>query len=140
MQQIYVNGGFHGYTRLMNYISNMAHLGVKDQEIIRYRLKVIEHYEKYGQDSCKDAFDVSRSCVFLWKSQVKQSGGYLSALKKGDTTPLNQRKRNVDGLIVEFIRQYRTEHPGVGKMTLKAVLDAYCAVLMIPTISLVNHW
>ena len=30
MQQIYLNFGFHGYTRLMKYISNIAHLGAKD--------------------------------------------------------------------------------------------------------------
>src|SRR6266536_2627424 len=105
MQQIFVNAGFRGYTRLMQYISNIAHLGAEDQAVIRHRLKVIEHYETYGKNSTKDAFGVSRSTVFLWKSLVKKSGGYLSALKKGDTTPRNKRKRAVDGLIVDFIRQ-----------------------------------
>ena len=135
MQQIYMNGGFRGYTRLMKYISNIAHLGAKHQAVVRYRLKVIEHMEKYGKDSCKNAFGVAKSTVYLWRAKVANSGGLLSALKPGDTTPKCKRTRTVDGLILEFIRQYRGEHQGVGKTTVKSGLDAYCTALGLVTVS-----
>lgn len=135
MKVIYLFKGICGNTRLMKYISNITHLGAHEQVVIRHRLKVIEHYEKYGLDSTRDAYGVSRSVIFLWKSKVAKSGGYLSALKPGNKTPKTRRRRQVDPLMLQFIQQYRQTHHGVGKVTVKAGLDAYCIALGIDAVS-----
>lgn len=119
----------------MKYISNIAHMSLKDQAIIRERLKVIKFFEEFGKEATKRAFNKGRSTIYLWKKQVKQSGGYLSALMPQSKAPKNHSKRKVGSEITEFIRQYRESHPGVDKVTIKPVLDAFCLTLSISSIS-----
>ena len=135
MQQIYLNFGFHGYTRLMKYISNIAHLGAKDQLVIKHRLHVIEHFEKFGKDSTKSAFGVSKSTIYAWKTLVEKAGGYLSALKPQSKVPHIRTQRVRSAEVDNFIIQYRKLHPGVSKVTVKAALDAYCIALGIKSVS-----
>lgn len=106
MQQIYLNFGFHGYTRLMKYISNIAHLGAKDQSVIKHRLKVIAHYEKFGKDSTKSAFGVSKSTIYAWKTLVTKAGGYLSGLKPQSKAPHTRSQRVRCAEIESFVIQY----------------------------------
>jgi hypothetical protein len=82
MRQIYLQSYFNsGYNRLMKYISNVAHLAKKDRIIILERLKIIEFFEEFGLEAIQRVFGKSRSTIYLWRDQVKKSGGYLSALK-----------------------------------------------------------
>ena len=119
----------------MKYISNIAHMSKKDQAVIRERLKVIEFFEEFGEGVTKRAFNKGRSTIYLWKKQVKQSGGYLSALKPQSKAPKTHPKRKVGHEITEFIRQYREAHPGVDKVTIKPALDAFCLSLDIASVS-----
>lgn len=136
MKQIYLQSCFRsGYNRLMNYISNIAHMSKKDQEIIRKRLKIIEFFEEFGEKATKKAFGKGRSTIFLWKRKVKLSGGYLSALMPSSKAPKNHPKRKAKDEIYEFVRQYRESHPGADKVTIKPALDTFCFTLGIPTVS-----
>ena len=136
MKQIYLESYFKsGYNRLMQYISNIAHMSLGDQAIIRERLKIIEFYEEFGDEATKRAFGKGRSTIYLWKHNVNKSGGYLSALKPLSKAPKNKRQKDWDPLIIDFIEQYRTKHPTADKLTVKSALDAYCMVLGIKSTS-----
>ena len=136
MQQIYLDSNFNkGYNRLMKYISNIAHLSVKDRAVILERLKIIEFFEEFGDVATKKAFNKGRSSVYLWKNKIKSSGGHLSALKSGSRAPKNHSKRKATNQIINFVLDYRKSHPGVDKLTVKSALDAFCLCLGIDTVS-----
>jgi transposase InsO family protein len=119
----------------MNYISNIAHLPEKDRAVILERLKIIEFFEEFGEEATKKAFNKSRSTVFLWKQNIKNSGGFLSALKPDSKAPKSHPKRKTGNEIVKFIYDYRQAHPGVDKLTIKPALDVFCLCAGIKFVS-----
>ena len=136
MQQIYLASAFKGYTRYMKYISDIAHLKETEQLIIRQRLKILEFFDRFGQEACCQAFSKSRSTIFLWKKKLKRGHGRLSALLPKSRAPKSDRaKRKVSLSIEGFILNYRTIHPGVGKETIKYALDLFCQEKKLQTIS-----
>jgi putative transposase len=127
--------GISGIRLLMNYISNIAHMSKKDQSVILQRVKIIEFFDKFGAGATDQAFEKKRSTVFLWKQKLKQSGGKLSSLKQLSKVPKTRSRRVVQPLHISFVEQYRSQHPGVSKVTVKPALDAYCRDLNLPIIS-----
>ena len=136
MKQIYLQSCFKkGYNRLMNYISNIAHMSERDRAVIFERLRIIEFFKEFGEEATKKAFNKSRSTVFLWKQKLSVSGGHLSALKPDSKAPKSHPKRKTGGDITKFILDYRQGHPGVDKLTIKPALDAFCLCLGIDSVS-----
>jgi len=137
MQQIYLENSFKGgYRKLMKYISNIAHLSQKDQEIIKKRVEIIEFFDEFGEKAARKAFHKARSTIYLWKKKLKEEGGRLSALCPESKAPKSPReKRKVNQSIEDFIIQYREKHPGVGKETIRPILDVYCQQLGLQSIS-----
>lgn len=134
MQQIYIESYFRsGYTRFMNYISNIS--THPDKKIIEERLKILEFFDEFGTDATKKAFDKGRSTLFLWKKTLKEDGGRLSALAPKKTKPKHFRQSMISPDINHFIKDYRLIHPGVGKETIKAELDHYCQREELPLVS-----
>ncbi len=43
------------------------------QEVIQERLRIIEFFDKYGQDATKEAFGVARSTIYLWKKRLREN-------------------------------------------------------------------
>jgi len=136
VKQIYLESAFRrGYRRLMQYISNIAHLDKKTQTVIKKRIRTLEFFDEFGLAATKKAFEIGRSTIFNWKSNLEKSGGKLSSLAPQSKAPKNRAKRVWQREIVDFIIQYRKAHPGVDKVTLKPVLDAFCRVVKIDTVS-----
>jgi len=133
MQQIYVSEYFKGYNLFMKFINNIySH---PQKEIIEKRLKIIEFYDEYGRKATKDAFNVGRSTVFLWKKKLKENEGKLSVLASLSRAPKTPRKSKVPLSIRQFIQNYRTKHPRASKETIKPELDEYCRICGIKSIS-----
>ena len=132
MQTYFVYRGVRGYHRLMDSLEYVKH---PKRAEIEHRLEVIKFFEKYGLGATSDAYDVCRSTVYGWKKRLKDSGGRLVALASKDRGPKRKRKRETSKAVVEFILRYRTEHPGVGKGTIKPVLDDYCEENGLHTVS-----
>lgn len=125
MQQIYIESCFRSeYTRFMNYIANISTHPKK--KIIEERLKILEFFDEFGAVATKKAFGKSRSTIFLWKKNLKEEGGRLSALASGNTKPKRYRESSLNPKIKEFILKYRLAHPRVGKETIKPELDTFC--------------
>jgi len=134
MQQIYIDSYFRsGYTRFMNYISNIS--THPDKKIIEERLRILEFFDEFGATATRRAFNKSRSTLFLWKKNLKEDGGRLSALAPKKTKPKHFRQSLISPSINHFIKDYRLVHPGVGKETIKAELDHYCDKEGLPLIS-----
>lgn len=125
----------------MHYISDIVHLSEVDQAVIRHRLKVLGFFDQYGNVATLEAFGVARSTVFLWKQHLKRGGGRLSSLRIGNRTPRQKRRRMVSLAVVSVIRQYRLDHPGVGKEVVAPVAQASAVALgeRIPSESTVGR-
>ena len=125
MKQIYVESYYRtGYSRFMRYTNDILYHSQK--EAIEKRLEIIKFFDDYGAEATRRAFGKGRSTVFLWKQKLKKSGGRLSSLAPGDKTPVHKRKRLVHPFILDFILKYRTDHPGVDKMTITPLLKLAC--------------
>lgn len=136
MKQIFLESAFKkGYRRLMQYISNIAHLDKEVQTVIKGRLKIIEFFDEFGLLATKKAFNCGRSIVFLWKKKLKESGGKLSSLAPQSKAPRTRSKRVWQTETVDFIKEYRGSHPGADKVTIKPVLDAFCLAAGVSIIS-----
>ncbi|MDO8668950.1 MAG: DDE-type integrase/transposase/recombinase [Candidatus Buchananbacteria bacterium] len=135
MQQIYLNHWFRGYNQLMKYISDIAHLKEKDQAVIRERIRILEFFDEFGKVATQKAFNRSRSTIFLWKKIIKKGGGRLSSLKSHSQAPRSRSKRITLFEHVDFIENYRHEHPGVSKETICPELKEYCLKNNLPVIS-----
>lgn len=136
MQQIYYQSYFKsGYNRFMNYISNIAYLSPKDQLQIKEKVKILNFFDEFGVAATTKAFGRKRSTIYSWKQKLKKENGRLSALKEGSRIPINKRQRAVPSTITQFIKEYRTLHPGCDKSVIKPVLDAFCDTLEVTTVS-----
>jgi len=132
MQTYFVYKGIRGYHRLMESLEYVNH--PRRAEIER-RLEVIKFFDEFGVDATKKAFKVARSTVYEWKKRLRDGGGRLVALASKSRAPKRKRKRETSKGVVEFILRYRTEHPGVGKATIKPVLDEFCQREGLRTVS-----
>jgi hypothetical protein len=62
----------------------VAKLGLIDanmDDIVRKRLKILNHWHKFGLASTVDAFGVSKSTLYAWRKSLRQAGGNTVALK-----------------------------------------------------------
>lgn len=136
MQQIYIESYYRsGYTRFMNYISNIKYLPQKEQLKIKQKIRVLNFFDEYGIEATTSAFGTKRSTVYLWKQKLKREDGRLSALREESKIPKTTRRRETKAEIIKFIEKYRLKHPGADKVTLKPLVDAFCHSLGLTVIS-----
>jgi len=133
LRQIYLRSYFRGYNWLMRYIHDVENHPQRD--VIEERVKIINFFDKYGEEATREAFGKARSTVFLWKKRLREGGGRLSSLAPLSRAPKRKRKSKISPAVREFIKQYRIHHPGVGKETVKPELDKYCKERGLPIIS-----
>lgn len=136
---IFMYGFVTGYARKAMYIQDITHH--KDRAIIEHRIKVLNFFDQYGPEATKEAFSVSRSTIFLWKSKLKTSQGRLSSLAPGDRAPKARRRRNTNEVITSFIVSERTAHYRLGKDKLRELLIPVCleAGITCPSVSTIGR-
>lgn len=118
------------YTTQYKYITN--------QEIVDYRLKVIQFSEKYGIAAAQDAFNVSRATIYNWKKLIKTSipgKRSITNLVPKSTRPHHFRKSEVGLWYTQQILSLREQYPSIGKAKLKTLLDEVCQKEKHKTIS-----
>jgi len=133
MNLVFTRNFTRGYNRCMRYLNDI--IGHRKEFEIKQRLKTINFFDKYGLAATKEAFEVSRATIYLWKKRLKESDGRLSSLASKSRTPKNKRNRKVNKLIKEFIIDYRCKYKGIGKEAIKPALDEYCKENDIETVS-----
>lgn len=118
-----------GYHALMISFRNLS--GFEENDIAKFRLKVLGHLYRYGWEAAVDAYEVKKSTLFGWKGRYEKSGRKLSSLVPISTRPHHLRTMATDPRLLAFIKSLREEHGNVGKMKLKPFLDAYARSLGI---------
>ena len=124
MQVISLRRHFRGYHWLMRHIVPVANH--PQRKLIEERVKIIKFFDQYGAPATREAFGKARSTIYLWKKRLKEAGGSLSALAPLSQAPKYPPGKRTPAQVREYIKQYRTIHPGVGKETIKPELDEYC--------------
>ena len=92
----------------------------------KFRLKVLEHFERHGLRSSMDAYGVSKATIYRWLKPYRKSGKELSSLIPKSRSPINKRKMMVKRELINFIRELRRDHYRLGKEKIKPFLDKYC--------------
>jgi len=95
-------------------------------EVVQFRLKVIDFFERHGADVTRDAFGVARATVYLWRKKLKEAGFDARVLIPGSRAPIRRRQKEWHPEIVEYIKKRRWENPRLGQIPLKAELDEFC--------------
>lgn len=102
---------------------------------IETKMKVICFFDKYGLNPTKDAFNVSRSSIYLWKQKLKASNGRLFSLINQSRKPHNTRRMYIDTNIYNFIESLRKKYPTLSKDKIKPLLDEYCLTNDLTSVS-----
>lgn len=95
-------------------------------QVAQFRLKVIKFFDSYGGQATKEAFDVARSTVCLWKKKLRESNGSLLSLIPKSTRPKRVRRMIVHPKILAFIKNLRENNGRIGKEKIKVLLDVFC--------------
>lgn len=66
-----------------------------ENEVAQQRLKIINFYEKHGEEATREAFAVDRKLISKWRKKLKENGGRLEALIPHSTRPRTVRKSNI---------------------------------------------
>lgn len=116
----------------------------QQSEVAQQRLKIIQFYDKHGEEATKEAFGADRKVIWQWKRQLQRAHGELAALIPKSTRPKRTRQMQTDPQLVAFIQKVREEHPRLGKEKIKPLLDHYCQaerlkLIAISTIGKIIH-
>lgn len=90
------------------------------------RLRIIEFYRLYGENTTREAFSVGRDTIWIWKKRLKENHHSISSLIPTPTTPKTKRTMLTHPKVVGHIRSLREEHPRLGKEKIKPLLDEFC--------------
>jgi transposase InsO family protein len=104
-------------------------------EVAQQRMKIIDFYRQYGEKATWQAFGADRRVVSRWKRRLANSGGVISSLIPKSTRPQQTRVPLTDKKIIDWIKEQRRTHPGIGKEKLKPDLDKYCQSIGINPVS-----
>ena len=122
-----------GYRRYQKMLSSLRKFS--RDEVAQQRLRIMEFYDRYGEQATKEAFGADRKVVSRWRKKLLQYGGALEGLVPESTRPKRSKTMTVATEIVRFIQQLRQEHPRLGKEKIKPLLDECCQSNGLKTIA-----
>lgn len=108
---------FNKFKNTRGFIANYSYiLRIRSMdEEAKKRVKIINHFNQFGLESTKDAFDVSKASIYRWKKKLEDNPRNLKILNKKSTAPINRRKMNIDSNLEQEIIRLRTMNPCIGK-------------------------
>jgi hypothetical protein len=115
------------YHALMVSFRNLS--GFEENDVAKFRLKVLHHLYRYGWKAAVDAYEVKKSTMFDWKRRFEKSGKKLVSLVPTSTRPKHTRTMMVDPRLAVFIKSMREAYGPVSKYKLKPFLDEYAKSL-----------
>jgi hypothetical protein len=123
MRVFRVYQGIPGFVRLYKYSVIMTE---KITDKAKWRVKVLNFFEKYGLRATEEAFGVKKSSIYKWRKLLGDNGGRVEVLCDRSRAPGRRRKTVYDNRVVSFIRGIRDKYPRMGKTKIKVFLDEYC--------------
>jgi len=109
---------------------------VHDDPAVVFRLRAIEHLNRFGWQSACHGFHISKTSLYRWRKIYLASAKKAVVLKKQSTRPHRFRPMLVHPRVAEEIRRLRESHYRLGKEKIKPLLDQYCLVNGLPVISI----
>ena len=122
-----------GWKEVLDMLSSLRRYSLS--EVAQKKMEIINFYERFGEEATTKAFGADRKVVSRWKKRVAKSGGRIESLIPYSTGPKTVRGVSYSQKLVDFIKQYRKDHPRTGKEKIKVELDEYCANMGIKTVS-----
>jgi hypothetical protein len=117
-------GNIPYYKEVSNMLPSLRKFN--QSEVAKERLKIINFFSAYGEKATREAFGADRKTVSRWRKQLSGSGGKLSSLVPKSTRPIKVRVSIINPKIIDFIKNFRKDHPGTGKEKLKLDVDEFC--------------
>lgn len=122
------------YCRFMTTLNTAFNFDCND--IAKFRLHVINLYEKQGMKAVLTAFPkVSKRSVYRWRKRFNDSGRKLGSLIPKSTRPHKTREMVVPAKVLGFIKELRIKYPRLSKYKIKPFLDIFCQEQNLPTYS-----
>lgn len=94
-------------------------------DIAKFRLRVLNHYYRYGWKAVASAFGLKKSTIYKWKGDFEKSKKRLISLVPKSTSPKHTRFMMIDPQLSEFIKGIREQYGNVSKYKLKIFLDEF---------------
>lgn len=129
----FIGKGIPGYARYMIFKQQLRI--TQTDHIASRRLEAIVFYADFGLEPTLQAFSISKSTLYLWRSKYLKANKDLRSLKPQTTRPRRVRKAVYEQKIEEFVELQRELYPRLGKKKVKVLLDRYCEKEQIPKIS-----
>ena len=104
--------------------------------VIAFRIHVLECHAKHGTSSAVDAFRVSKATIYRWRKKYIGSRNDPVVLIPISTKPHHFRSMGTDYRVINFIREIRKERGKIGKEKIKYLLDKFCILGGMKTISI----
>ena len=64
-------------------------------EVAQQRHRIMEFYDKYGEQATREAFGADRKVISRWRKKLRQNGGALEVLVPESTRPKRGRTMTV---------------------------------------------
>lgn len=132
MRVFRVYQGIPGFVRLYKYSVVMTD---KTTDKAKWRVRVVEFFEKYGLRATEEAFGVKKSSVYKWRKLLRDNKWNVEVLCDRSKAPVRKRRARNDPRIIEFIKGIREKYPRMGKTKVKVFLDEHCHREGIGTVS-----
>jgi len=129
----YTFGKIQGYKEVSKMLPSLRKFN--QSEVGKERWRIINYYDHYGGKATKDAFNVDRKLIYVWKQRLRLNKQKPSSLVPIPTTPKTKRQMEVDLKIINFIKNLREKHYRLGKEKIKVLLDKYCDSIGINSIA-----
>lgn len=112
----------------------IAHLKrFNNSSVAQERNRIIDFYEKHGEEATREAFGVNRKLIYVWRQKMARQG--LAGLVPQSTKPNKTNKMRVHSLVLAYIKGLRQNHYRLGKRKIKPLLDEYCQKNDLPIYS-----
>ena len=132
MQSEFILGKIKHPKEVINLIYHLRHFD--KSEVAKERQRIITFYAVHGELATKEAFNVDRKVIYVWKRRIRVRKG-LNGLVPDSTAPRRLRRSVINPKIVDFIKTKREFVPRMSKKKLKPLLDQFCLKENIKTIS-----
>lgn len=110
-------------------------------DIVRKRLKILNHWHKFGLASTVDAFGVSKSTLYAWRKSLRQTVDNTVVLKLVSIRSKRVRVPAWCPQIMAELKRLRQSIPNLGKEKVFAKLVAFCQQhgLVLPSVSTIGR-
>ena len=136
-QNQFISYGIRGLLR----VAKLGLIEANMDDVVRKRLKILNHWHRFGLASAMHAFGVSKSTLYTWRKTLGRAAGNTAALKPASKRPKQLRAPARCPLIMAEVKRLRQTYPNLGKEKVFAKLVPFCQKhgLSLPSVSTIGR-